>query len=44
LLGEAQASVEAALAPAEFVGLLKAGEALGYREVCDLLEKAVQPL
>ena len=44
LPGEAQASVEAALPPAEFAGLLKAGEALGYREVCDLLAKAVQPL
>jgi predicted ATPase/DNA-binding winged helix-turn-helix (wHTH) protein len=43
LQAETQAGVEAALAPADLAGLLKAGEALGYGDVCDLLANAVQP-
>ena len=42
LQAEAQAGVEAALAPAVLAGLLKAGETLAYGDVCNLLSEAVQ--
>ena len=41
LQAEAQAGVEAALAPSELARLLNAGETLGYGEVCDMLAEAV---
>jgi hypothetical protein len=43
LQGETRAGIESALAPGELAELLKAGEALGYGDVCDLLANAVQP-
>jgi hypothetical protein len=42
LHAEAKAGVEAALAPADLAALLKAGEALGYGDVCDMLAVAVR--
>jgi hypothetical protein len=43
LQAEARAGVASALAPSDLAGLLKAGEALAYGDVCDLLARAVQP-
>ena len=42
LQAKAQAGVEAALAPPDLARLLKAGEALGYGDVCDMLAEAVR--
>jgi hypothetical protein len=41
LQGETRAGIESALAPGELAELLKAGEALGYGDVCELLASAV---
>jgi tetratricopeptide (TPR) repeat protein len=43
LQADARAGVEAALAPADVVALLNAGEALGHGEICNLLAAAVLP-